>query len=249
LHPNKAPGIMKIFKLTFPLLLIVGIALFSITSCEEASIVSPQIISINLTPDTLLPGGSAQLKVNVNDIDDVDFVYYYSTTGGSIEGKGDSVTWIAPDKEGIYYASILVTDFDGNQASDSVRMVVTRSSSATLITGIAAFSSDTILDLKDANAYLYLSLNDMQNQVPFAAAKISGFGPIVSFRFDNVAPGNYYLGVWKDTDNGNTRNVGDYWGWYGTGTLLETNPPKPKLIELTEGSTLSPHVQVWVLKE
>lgn len=240
---------MKMFRNQLLLVALFCIGIFTLNSCDEASTISPEIVSIVLTPDTLLPGASAQLKVNVNDIDDVDFTFYYSTTGGSLEGKGDSVTWVAPDKEGIYFASILVTDYDGNQASDSVRMVVTRNSTATLVTGIAAFTSDTILDLSGANAYLYTSLANMQNQIPFAKTKINGFGPIVSFRFDNVAPGDYYLGVWKDNDISNSRNVGDYWGWYGSGTLSETNPPKPKQLKLLEGSTLTAHVQMWLLKD
>lgn len=240
---------MKMFRFPFVILILAFLSVFTFNSCEEVSTINPEILSIELTPDTLLPGASAQLKVTVNDVDDVDFTYFYSITGGSIEGKGDSVTWIAPEVEGVYYASILVTDYDGNQAHDSVRMVVTRLSTATLIKGIAAFSSDTLLDLKDANAYLYSSLTDFQNQIPFAQSKIYGFGPIVNFKFDNVAPGTYYLGVWKDNDISNSRNVGDYWGWYGTGTTSETNPPKPKQLILEEGGVLYPHIQMWLLKE
>lgn len=240
---------MKMFRFVLFVLVFSSVSVLTFTSCEDTPIIKPEIISIELSPDTLLPGASALLKVNVKDVDDVDFTYYYSITGGSIQGKGDSVIWVAPDVEGVYYASILVTDFDGNQANDSARLVVTRSATATLINGIAAFSSDTLLDLKDANAYLYKSLDDMKNQVPFVSSKIFGFGPIVNFKFDNVEPGTYYLGIWKDTDISNSRNTGDYWGWYGNGTLSETNPPKPKQLILEEGDVLNPHVQMWILKD
>jgi hypothetical protein len=171
-------------------------------------------------------------------------VYYHSVTGGSIIGYGDTVIWLAPDYEGTFYAGVLVTDHDGNQATDSISLVVKRLPTSTMVKGIAAFADSITFDLADAKVYLYNSLEDLENHNPAYQDSVSGFGPIVSFRFDNVPAGTYYLDIWKDMDFSNLRSIGDFLGWYGTGNI---SSPEPQPFLLEEGGTMYAQVRMWII--
>jgi len=51
--------------------------------------------------------------------------YWWSADGGTIEGEGSSITWVAPDTGGNYTVKLLVTDGKGGEAIDSVAITVT----------------------------------------------------------------------------------------------------------------------------
>jgi len=217
-----------------------------IAGCNDKITYVPVIKSITVTPDTVEVGGTAMIEIDATDADDNELVYYYTTTGGSISGVGDTVIWAAPDKEGVYLARVLIADKDGNQANDSIRLVVVRNDTTSRITGIAAFPSGINLDLVNSKVRLFTSKTNWVNHVVFAETLTEGFGPIVSFTFDNVPVGTYYLEIWKDTDFGNTLNIGDFFGWYGTGNILH---PSPEPFTLESGATKVVQIQIWVVPE
>jgi len=220
------------------------------TSCNEEITQIPVIESIDISPDTIAVGGTAMIQLVVKDADDENenLVYYYTTTSGAISGIGDTVEWHAPDKAGVYVAKVLIVDKDGNQANDSIRLVVVKNDTTTQIIGVAAFPSGTgtELDLAGSKVRLYTSKENWLNHVAFSQTVADGFGPIVSFSFDNVPVGEYYLDIWKDVDLVNTFNTGDYYGWYGKGDILT---PAPDKFVLVPGSTKVLQVQMWVVPE
>jgi len=226
------------FATAFLVLLIAG--------CNDKITYVPVIKSITVSPDTVEVGGTAMIEIDATDGDDNELVYYYTTTGGSISGVGDTVVWAAPDKEGVYLARVLIADKDGNQANDSIRLVVVRNDTTSSISGIAAFPSGINLDLVNSKVRLFTSKTNWVNHVVFAETLTEGFGPIVSFSFDNVPVGTYYLEIWKDTDFGNTLNIGDFFGWYGTGDILH---PSPEPFSLESGATKVVQIQIWVVPE
>ncbi|MBV5284437.1 MAG: hypothetical protein JZU53_18590 [Paludibacter sp.] len=217
-----------------------------IAGCNDKITYVPVIESISVTPDTVVVGGSAMIEIVATDADDEELVFYYTTTGGSISGVGDTVSWTAPNKEGIYTTKVLVTDKDGNQANDSIQLVVVRNDTTSQITGVAAFPSGIDFDLINSKVRLFTSKTNWVNHVVFAETPTEGFGPIVSFTFDNVPVGTYYLEIWKDTDFGNTLNAGDFYGWYGTGDILH---PSPEPFTLESGATKVMQIQIWVVPE
>jgi hypothetical protein len=221
------------------LLVVLGIA-----GCSDEITYVPVIESITVTQDTVTVGDTTMIQVVATDADDKDLVYYYTTTGGFITGTGDLVKWTAPAQTGVYMARVLVSDKDGNQASDSIRLVVVKNDSATEITGVGAFPSGMDFDLLDSKVRLYTSKDNWISHTVFAEVKTNGFGPIVSFRFDKVPEGTYYLDIWKDTDFGNTVNSGDYLGWYGRGDILMPNP-EPFSVEA--GILKELQIQMWVI--
>jgi len=226
------------------LLCFLALSAILFSGCNDKITYVPIFKSISLLPDTVSPGGFSELMVVVTDADDEDLVYYYTTSGGSILGYGDTVIWQAPDHEGVFSVQVLATDQDGNQATDSINLVVKRLATSTIITGIAAFTDSTHFDLADSKVFLFNTLEDWENHNAAYSTKANGFGPIVSFRFDNVPAGSYYLDVWKDMDFGNTRNIGDFTGWYGTGTI---SSPNPKPFTLEAGGTMYAPIQMWVM--
>lgn len=239
---------MKSFLSKTPVLLCtVTLLVILIAGCNDKITYVPVINSIDLTPDTVAVGGTAMLQLVVTDGDDENLVYYYTTTGGSISGVGDTVSWKAPNDAGTYVARVLVTDKDGNQANDSIRMVVVKNDTTSQIVGVAALPSGTVLDLANSKVRLFTSKADWVDKVNvFAETTVSGFGPIVSFTFDNIAIGTYYLDIWKDADYGNTINTGDYFGWYGGGDILN---PSPDAFILEAGATKALQIQMWVVPQ
>jgi hypothetical protein len=230
------PITTKLFYAAVTVLLIAG--------CNEKVTQIPVINSITVTPDTIAVGGTAIIQLDVSDADDENHVYYYSTTDGSITGIGDSVVWKAPSKTGVFVARVLVADKDGNQAIDSIRLVVVKNDTSTQLIGVAAFPSGTDLNLLDSKVRLFTSKENWANHIAFSEVKTEGFGPIVSFRFDNVPIGIYYLDIWGDTDFGNTLNAGDYYGWFGRGDILIPNPDS---FTIEAGSKKVLQVQMWVV--
>lgn len=217
-----------------------------IAGCNDKITYVPVIKSISVTPDTVEVGGTALIEIVATDADDKELVFYYTTTGGSISGVGDTVIWSAPDVEGVYHARVLVADKDGNQANDSIRLVVVRNDTISRITGIAAFPSGINFDLVNSKVRLFTSKANWANHVVFAETPTEGFGPIVSFTFEDVPVGTYYLEIWKDTDFGNTLNTGDFFGWYGTGDILH---PSPEPFTLDSGAIKVMQIQIWVVPE
>ncbi|MFZ4548139.1 MAG: hypothetical protein ACOYN4_11920 [Bacteroidales bacterium] len=201
-----------------------AIMLAFLAGCNDKITYVPVIDSVVVVPDTVVVGGSAIIQMEVTDADDENLVIYYTTNGGAISGVGDTVTWLAPNVAGVYTTNILVTDKDGNQAVDSVNLVVVKNDTALQISGNAVFPSPSDLDLAESKVRIYTSKENWANHNAFAIVKTAGFGSIVSFTFNYVPSGTYYLDVWKDIDFGNTINVGDYFGWYGNGTIYNPNP-------------------------
>lgn len=234
----------SIFPVTSFLVSALTLLIILNTGCNDKITQVPVIESINVTPDTVVVGNTAMIQLSVTDADDQNLVYYYTTTGGAISGIGDTVEWQAPDEPGIYFAHVLVADKDGNQANDSVRLVVLKNDSSTRITGVAAFAAGTNLNLLDSKIRLYTSKENLDNHVAFAEVQTEGFGPIVSFRFDNIPIGTYYLTAWTDTDFGNTMNAGDYYGWFGRGNM---QLPEPDPFTIEAGTTKVLQVQMWVV--
>lgn len=227
-------------------LLATALLVLLIAGCNDKITYVPVIKSINVTPDTVEVGGTAMIEIVATDADDQELVFYYTTTGGSISGVGDTVTWTAPDIEGVYLTTVLIADKDGNQANDSIRLVVVRNDTTSSITGVAAFPSGINFDLVNSKVRLFTSKTNWVNHVVFAETPTEGFGPIVSFAFDNVPVGTYYLEIWKDTDFGNTLNTGDFFGWYGTGDILH---PSPEPFTVESGVTKVMQIQIWVVPE
>ncbi len=111
-------------------LTILGMAtLFSSACGEEPEIQipvnqGPVILSISGNPASVTPGDSSIITCVASDPDGDSLSYNWSTTGGSLSGTGDVVTWTAPEVAGTYSISVTVDDGRGATANKSYTMTV-----------------------------------------------------------------------------------------------------------------------------
>ncbi len=84
----------------------------------------PVILSVSGDPASLAPGDSATITSVASDPDGDSLSYNWSTTGGSLSGTGDVVTWTAPEVAGTYSISVTVDDGRGGTADKSYTITV-----------------------------------------------------------------------------------------------------------------------------
>ncbi|MFA5815980.1 MAG: hypothetical protein WC865_10210 [Bacteroidales bacterium] len=104
----------------------------------------------------------------------------------------------------------------------------------TKITGTAKLQAGVSGNLGNAQVAIYMSTNDWDAYNPVAIGDVSGSGAKISFVFNDVVPGNYYLDVWVDADNSGDWSAGDLVGWYGSGAL---SSPSLSPFMVAEGKT------------
>jgi hypothetical protein len=73
---------------------------------------------------------------------------------------------------------------------------------------------------------------------------VIGSGASVTFSMTGVLAGTYYLDVWKDIDNSGNWTVGDFVGWYGTGSLgsISLQP-----FQIGDGGTFTASIPMYIL--
>ena len=79
---------------------------------------------INATPDSVTQGGSIEFTVSVTSspMAGGDLTYAWSADAGTIDhADQDTITWKAPDDEGVY--TVRVTVSDGSYAGAGERMI------------------------------------------------------------------------------------------------------------------------------
>jgi len=87
----------------------------------------PVISSLVADPVTVLPQGKATITCVATDPDGDILNYSWKASDGSVTGAGNTVTWIAPDREGGFTVTVIVDDGKGGQnaADVSVSVVLT----------------------------------------------------------------------------------------------------------------------------
>lgn len=195
----------------------------------------PVIASVAVVPSSVSAGGSAQVTVTASDPDEDSLTYAYTPNGGAITGSGSQVTWTAPNAAGAYSVSVSVSDGNGGQAVGSGSLTV--AAAVTQIIGTAALPAGSAGDLSNAKVSIYTSWDNWYYNQPVKFSAVTGAGASVSWTLsDNIAPGNYYLDIWKDIDNSGTWTSGDFVGWHGSGGL---GSPSLTEFSITQGQTVN----------
>jgi hypothetical protein len=84
----------------------------------------PEISSLTANPSGVSRGGSATVKCVATDPDGDVINYIWSASGGDISGFGDTATWIAPDKDGNFYITVVLSDGKGGETTDKIMVTV-----------------------------------------------------------------------------------------------------------------------------
>jgi hypothetical protein len=92
----------------------------------------PSIISLVADPASLVPGDGATISCEASDPDGDALNYTWEYTGGTLQGTGSTVTWIAPSVANTYTVKVTVSDGNGGAANSSVAIVVASTLTPTL---------------------------------------------------------------------------------------------------------------------
>ncbi|TVQ15588.1 MAG: T9SS C-terminal target domain-containing protein [Balneolaceae bacterium] len=96
-----------------------------ITVAEKIN-AAPVISGMTAEPRKIDLGGTSTIECMATDDDDedADLAYEWSAGDGSLDGTGPVVEWTAPQNEGNYYITCLVSDPEGAGATDSIAVSV-----------------------------------------------------------------------------------------------------------------------------
>jgi len=76
-------------------------------------------------------------------------------------------------------------------------------------------------DITNTRVATYQSFDDWLFDRVLTAVATDGGG---NYTFPNVTPSTYYLDAWKDNNNDQLFNSGDFWGVYGSGVYPNYQP-------------------------
>ena len=100
-----------------------GIAQATVTMSVVRNM-DPVISSLVADPVTVLPQGKATITCVASDPDGDILNYSWKASDGSVTGAGNTVTWIAPDREGGFTVTVIVDDGKGGQNAADVSVTV-----------------------------------------------------------------------------------------------------------------------------
>lgn len=207
------------------------------SSCEKNDNNIATIKSITLTPDTVTIEETSVVTVETQNAKDDD-VLYYTVNGGSVAVNKDSVLWTAPSVEGTYTIKVLLTDPEGNSTSETANLVVLRPDSVFHISGTV--TSNASINLKGTKVLLYDTEENFHLNKPIYTVETTGNGNAVSYVLHNMPIGSYYMAAWKDANEDNLLNIGDYYGCYGT---IDINGvPNPYILKVKNSDLKSVNI-------
>jgi len=199
---------------------------------------APTIRSVTASPNTITRGGTSRIVVSATDDEGDDLTYNYSCSGGSFEIHGNTATWTAPAAAGKYILTVTISD---GRLTTEVSVAITVFVPLTMINGALVLESNRPVDLSQALVALRAGATTFGSDSLVRYIPVSGSGAHVTFEFDDVLPGRYYLEAWQDVDRNGLLSPGDYYGRYGTAAYPGDGPPP---LEISEGQTRYIQIQM-----
>jgi len=128
----------KLFRLNRWLtsFVLLGGVIFLIGGCVPAN-QPPVITSLKAKQNVIAPLDSYLIECVASDEDGDELSYEWSASKGDTDGDGATVTWTAPDSEGLYNIVAKVTDGNGGEAMDCVTISVRVNNPPTITSLIA----------------------------------------------------------------------------------------------------------------
>lgn len=93
-------------------------------------------------------------------------------------------------------------------------------------------------DITNTRVATYQSFDDWLNDRVLTVATTASNG---AYAFNNVTPASYYLDGWKDNNNNQQIDTGDFFGVYGSGTY-PTYQPSPFSVAAGQTTTISANI-------
>ena len=102
---------------------VAALAVLVLSACGSDLLpppIDPVLMALRADPPIIGTGGRSTLSAEGHDREGLPLTYRWEVSGGTLEGTGDSVTWIAPGEEGTYTVYLTLIDEEGGTAGDSV---------------------------------------------------------------------------------------------------------------------------------
>lgn len=206
---------------------------FVVQSCTKSTPNKiPVISAVIVNPETVYAFGTAKVKVEASDPDNDKLTFTYQSFGGSITGNESIGIWTAPGAWTTDTVTIIVND--GNGGEVSAKAYLNTKEIATQISGYIQVPENIIGNLYLTKVSIYSDYDKWLQNIPLQSVDIGDEGSQVAYNMVGVAPGNYYIDIWKDADANGKWSYGDYVGWNGTGEL---NNPELEQITVVGGQT------------
>lgn len=203
-----------------------------LTSCkDEDKNTDPSVSILETEPAEIHAGGVLSVLSAASDADGDDITFSYEVSGGTVTGAGTLVFWNMPSTAGSHKITVKADDGKGGKAS--AEKTVTVLAPVTQISGIGELVG-TGADLKDSRVYIWNVYPTIGN--PLKNFLVSGSGTKVAFNLTGFPAGDYYILLWKDSDNNGAPTMYDLIGWYGDGDYHTPNYFK---IQVADGQTFN----------
>ena len=117
------------------------------------------IISLEAEAEWIAPLGSIRVTCVASGSDAGDVSYEWSTSGGSINGTGPVVNWIAPEEVGMYDVTVLVSDSQDRKDNASITLIASNGPPPIIedliVTAEHKYLKESTAGYKVAKAYNY----------------------------------------------------------------------------------------------
>jgi hypothetical protein len=131
----------------------------AVVSLLTSSCTASFIISLEAEAEWTAPLGSIEVTCATSGSDGDDLSYEWSTSGGSIDGTGAVVDWIAPEEVGMYDITVVVGDSQDREDRASISLIASNGPPPIIedliITAEHKYLKETTTGYKVAKAYNY----------------------------------------------------------------------------------------------
>ena len=153
---------MKLSRWTTLFIVVLLVSVVAVAgACSSAKANQPPTItSLAAVPTSLAPGGGSTVTCVAADPDGDTLNYAWEYTGGTLQGTGSTVTWIAPSVVNTYTVKVSVNDGKGGVANTSVAIIVTAPTEGSIDIKSNPTGAKVIIDGNDTNSVTpYLAIH------------------------------------------------------------------------------------------
>jgi hypothetical protein len=178
-------------------LAIMAVAVLFLTSSCKANY-PPTITSLEAEADWTFPLGSLNVACTASDPEGGDLSYEWSANGGSINGAGSEVIWIAPEEIGMYDITVVVEDNFGRKVTGAIALTASNGTPPIIenliVTAEHEYLKKTTTGYKVAKTYDYniecIALNTTPGELVYewscTGGEISGNSSLITWTAPNT---------------------------------------------------------------
>jgi len=174
--------------------LVIGVIIATTVLLLTSSCTTLYIISLEAeAPGWIAPLGSLGVTCNASG---TELSYNWSASGGSIDGTGAVVDWIAPEEVGMYNITVVVSDTQGKQGRASITLIASNGPPPIIenliVTAEHKYLKETTTGYKVAKTYDYAigcnasGTGELVYEWSCTGGNISGEGSLINWTAPDI---------------------------------------------------------------